>query len=87
MSRPCDWWPLCERDPLRGEAEEMAVEAVRLRNVGVEMRAQIGRLRGIETDPGSVGEHADALRVAAGKLAGPGREPQETLSSPPMPKW
>ncbi len=69
MGRPVNWAPLAESDPVPGEPEAISGEAQRLRDMAVEMRSQISRLRSIGDDDNQ-GLYADKLRTAASDLAG-----------------
>lgn len=67
MGRPVNWAPLAESDPIPGEPEAISGEARRLRDMAVEMRSQISRLRSIGDDDNQ-GLYADTLRTAASDL-------------------
>lgn len=69
MGRPVNWAPLAGSDPIPGEPEAISGEARRLRDMAVEMRSQISRLRSIGDDDNQ-GLYADKLRISASDLAG-----------------
>lgn len=69
MGRPVNWAPLAGSDPIPGEPDAISGEARRLRDMAVEMRSQISRLRSIGHDDNQ-GLYADRLRTAASDLAG-----------------
>ena len=69
MTRPFDWAPLAETDPLPGDPDAITVESARLSKLGEEMRTQAARLRQIGADTTLVGDYADSLRSASGELA------------------
>lgn len=68
-TRPLDWEPLAERDPLPGDPVAVLQESNRLRDLAEEMRTQITQLRRIGTDESLVGEYAHTLRTASSELA------------------
>lgn len=64
-SRPTDWAPLAERDPLPGDPDAIFGEASRLRNMAVGIRDQAGRLRRIGADASMAGQSVEELRASA----------------------
>lgn len=70
MKRPTSWAPLAESDPLPGDPDRIETEATRLRNLAVEMRSQVSRLRQVANENENVGDFSVKLREAAGDLAG-----------------
>lgn len=64
-SRPTDWAPLAERDPLPGDPDAIFGETSRLRNMAVGIRDQAGRLRRIGADASMTGQSVEELRASA----------------------
>ena len=69
MTRPFDWMPLAETDPLPGDPDAITLESGRLVRLGDDMRTQAARLRQIGADTSLVGAYAEELRSASGDLA------------------
>ncbi|HET6561427.1 MAG TPA: hypothetical protein VFG72_06100 [Marmoricola sp.] len=69
-ARPSDWSALDRgRDPVPGDAEELAVEGSHYSTVAVTISDQVSRLRRIAVGEGLTGEYAESLRESSAGLA------------------
>jgi hypothetical protein len=69
VSRPLEWAPLADSDPLAGSPEEIEREAAVLRSMAAEMTWQVRTLKGMGTDTTLAGDYAVALRASATDVA------------------
>ncbi|GAB2876715.1 hypothetical protein GCM10027074_50970 [Streptomyces deserti] len=61
-TRPRDWHPLAESDPVPGDPDEIRAEVKRMKGVASSLREQAGLLRGIGDDNELKGKYAGSLR-------------------------
>jgi hypothetical protein len=69
VTRPVDWAPLAESDPLAGDPEEIEKEAALLRTMAAEMAWQVRTLKGMGTDTNLSGDSIVALKASATDVA------------------
>jgi hypothetical protein len=69
MTRPADWFPLAEADPVPGDPDEIDRCAKRHAVIGAELVRQAGNLRRFAAADGWTGEAARAFTASAGDLA------------------
>ncbi|MFJ3665783.1 hypothetical protein ACIPSE_04945 [Streptomyces sp. NPDC090106] len=69
-TRPRDWHPLAESDPVPGDADEIRGEVKHMKAVAGSLREQAGLLRGIGDDNELKGKYVASLREEAGGLEG-----------------
>ncbi|GAB2619788.1 hypothetical protein GCM10027168_59920 [Streptomyces capparidis] len=70
MGRPTDWQPLASSDPVPGDAQAVADEALRMSRVAGTIREQVDRLRTIARATNLVGKYKDKICDSADELAG-----------------
>ncbi|WP_055628706.1 DUF308 domain-containing protein [Streptomyces hirsutus] len=64
-SRPRDWHPLAESDPVPGDPEEVRSEVKHMKSVAGSLREQVRLLRGIGNDNELKGKYATKLKEGA----------------------
>jgi hypothetical protein len=69
MSRPADWAPLADRDPIPGDPERVRAEARRLGAVADEITGQVAQLKRIAAADGLEGDYVQTLTDGSTKLA------------------
>lgn len=69
MSRPTDWSPLCESDPVPGDPHAVREEAKRLGDIGDTLEEQARKLRKIGKDDTLKGKYVGRLHDESEKLA------------------
>ncbi|MFD3379734.1 MULTISPECIES: hypothetical protein [unclassified Streptomyces] len=67
-TRPRDWHPLAEADPVPGDPEDIRSEAAHLRGVAKKLRAQAKTLKKMSEDDELKGKYAGKLRDESSKL-------------------
>ncbi|MFE6481920.1 putative T7SS-secreted protein [Streptomyces sp. NPDC057757] len=67
-TRPRDWHPLAESDPVPGDPEEIRDEVKHMTGVAASLREQARLLRGIGDDNELKGKYAEKLRSESGTL-------------------
>ncbi|WP_434594711.1 putative T7SS-secreted protein [Streptomyces sp. A5-4] len=67
-TRPRDWHPLAESDPVPGDPEEIRAEVRHMKSVASSLREQAKMLRGIGDDNELKGKYAKSLRDESGTL-------------------
>ena len=69
MSRPTDWAPLADRDPIPGDPDRVRAEAKRLGAVADEIAGQVTQLKSIAAADGLEGDYVQTLTDGATKLS------------------
>lgn len=69
MSRPVDWEPLSDVDPVPGDPHAVRGEAKRLGDIADTLEEQVRKLRKIGKDTALKGKYADRLQEESEKLA------------------
>lgn len=67
-TRPRDWHPLAESDPVPGDPDEIRDEVKHMTGVATSLREQARMLRGIGDDNELKGKYAEKLRDESGTL-------------------